>query len=80
MLQTNVLFTLQGGYFRDVREPFALRFLRVEIALQMVFYAYWTTAGGSSKATPLPTWPALNALSRYQPSNAVQADGFALVE
>src|SRR5690606_26781430 len=72
-------FAFQRGYLRDVRDPLALRFRRAEVALQQVFHACWTTAGGSSKATSFPAWPALNPLSRHQASNAIQADGFALV-
>src|SRR5690606_15000940 len=46
-------FAFQCGYFRDVRDPLALRLLRGEVALQQVFHACWTATGDSSKATSL---------------------------
>src|SRR5690606_40783753 len=73
-------FAFQCGYFRDVRDPLALRLLRGEVALQQVFHACWTATGDSSKATSLTARPALNALARHQAINAVQPDGFALIQ
>src|SRR5690606_41619098 len=50
-------FAFQCGYFRDVRDPLALRLLRGEVALQQVFHACWTATGDSSKATSLTARP-----------------------